>query len=241
VVYDPLRDRLTRLAERAPAPADSGRTTFRLPPRAADALTWLTSQLRSTQKDVLAGLPDVVEDLRATPLWETLGTVASGTPVPPPPVPPPAAMSMSEPLLAEPAAPVSREPISPAVAYLAADSSEEAGLGARSTYVLPRYALERLTAQSESLGLPRDEVVARALIALRAAVEVRQSGRPDVLRVLRPRVAGLEREAGVAAEAAVALPPHDPIRVNLERAYTHLVEARTALDAEQSERAPAAG
>ena len=90
MVYDPLRDRLTRLAERAPAPADSGRTTFRLPPRAADALAWLTSQLRSTQKDVLAGLPDVVDDLRGTELWDTLGGLAGAAPPHAAPAAPPA-------------------------------------------------------------------------------------------------------------------------------------------------------
>jgi hypothetical protein len=225
MVYDPLRERLTRLAERAPAPADSGRTTFRLPPRAADALAWLTSQLRSTQKDVLAGLPDVVDDLRGTELWETLGGLAGGVPPAAPAASaPPAAMSpVSHALLQAPAsAAFLREPA----------ASQDVDPGERSTYVLPREALERLTALSEALALPRDEVVARALVALRAAVELRQAGRPEVIRSLRERVAGLEGAVGAAAEEAVALPPHDPIRVHLERAYTHLVEAHAALQAD---------
>jgi len=222
---DPFRDSLRRLAGRAPAPTESGRTTFRLPPRAAEALAWLAAQLRSTQKDVLAGLPSVVEDIRSTDLWDRLGTHVAAAPAPAVAT----ESSVSFDLLNEPF--MARQVESGAIAERGGAHIEPEP-GARSTYVLPREALERLTYQSEALGLPRDEVVARALVALRAAVELRQASRPDVVLSLVQRVPGFERDVGTAAEEAVALPPHDPIRAHLERAYEHLADARKALEAE---------
>lgn len=231
MVYDPQRDPLRRLAERAPAPAESGRTTFRLPRRAADALEWLTTQLRSSQKDVLAGLPDVVDDIRGTNLWESLGSVAYAPPAAPAERQAAYGWRLNQgPSLSFEAA-RTEEPVPTAPAGRPALRQTEEP-GERSTYVLPREALEKLTRQSDSLGLPRDEVVARALVALRAAVEVRQAGRPEIVRALRPQVYELHQLARRAAGEAVALPPHDPIRSNLERAAAHLADARAALDRE---------
>jgi hypothetical protein len=232
-VIDPLQSSLARLAERAPAPAESGRTTFRLPPRAADALAWLTAQLRSTQKDVLAGLPDVVDDLRGTGLWDRLGALIASGP-PPAAAPAPATLLAAEApwemvAYSRRAEPDHRVRLVPS---MEAPAGSEPDPGERSTYVLPREALEKLTRQSDSLGLPRDEVVARALVALRAAVEVRQAGRPGIIRELRPLLADLTGLARRAAGTAVALPPHDPIRAHLERAAAHLADAGAALDRE---------
>ena len=228
MVYDPHRDPLRRLAERVTAPSESGRTTFRLPPRAADALAWLTAQLRSTQKDVLAGLPDVVDDIRGTTLWESLGSVASAPPSAPAERQPAYGWRLTQgPSLSFEALP-SKEPLVPSHQPRPALRQLEEP-GERSTYVLPREALERLTTLSESLGVPRDEVVARALIALRAAVEVRQAGRPGVVRSLRRYVDDLAGRTREAASEAVSLPPQDPIRLHLERASSHLSDAADAL------------
>jgi hypothetical protein len=233
-VIDPFESTLARLAERAPAPAESGRTTFRLPPRAADALAWLTAQLRSTQKDVLAGLPDVVEDLRGTGLWERLGALIASGPEPAA-TPAPARLMAADTSWDSVAYSRHDEPHLLIPSMSSAPPRMESGEpdpGERSTYVLPRDALEKLTRQSDSLGLPRDEVVARALVALRAAVEVRQAGRPGIIRSLRPLLDDLTRLARRAAGEAVALPPHDPIRADIERASAHLANAGAALHRE---------
>ena len=242
-------DLVARIAERAPTREESTRTTFRLTPLAAAALEWLTAHLRTTQKEVLAGLPDVVDDLRETGLWARLDAALTAPPGAAPGAAPRAAPRAQA--VPPPAPAMHRRPSFPEASEALPDAAFDAALdpvprvaralletqradeeedATRSTFVLTRPSLERLNAQSEALGVARDEVVSRALVALRAAVEVREGNRTARLRGLAKTVSRLAWLARDAASEAVALPPSDPVRLELERAATAAREAEAALE-----------